>query len=39
LMMVDLTTVDQAILNRYFGRQEAARFLAWHRRSQSADAA
>jgi putative hemolysin len=39
LMMVDLTTVDPAILNRYFGRQEAARFLAWHRRSQSADAA
>jgi putative hemolysin len=39
LMMVDLTTVDPAILNRYFGRQEAARFLAWHRRPQSADAA
>ena len=39
LMMVDLTTVDPAILNRYLGRQEAARFLAWHRRSQPADAA
>jgi putative hemolysin len=39
LMMVDLTTVDPAILNRYFGRQEAARFLAWRRRPQSADAA
>lgn len=39
LMMVDLTTVDLAILNRYFGRQEATRFLAWHRRPQSADAA
>ena len=39
LMMVDLTTADPAILNRYFGREEAARFLAWHRRSHSADAA
>ena len=39
LMMVDLTSVDPAILNRYFGRQEAARFLALHRRPQSADAA
>jgi putative hemolysin len=39
LMMVDLTTVDPAILSRYLGRQQAARFLAWHRRSQSADAA
>jgi putative hemolysin len=39
LMMVDLTTVDPAILNRYFGRHEAARFLAWHRGSRSADAA
>jgi putative hemolysin len=39
LMMVDLTTVDPAILERYFGRREAARFLAWHRRPRSADAA
>jgi putative hemolysin len=39
LMMVDLTSVNPAILNRYFGRQEAARFLAWHRPPQSADAA
>lgn len=39
LMMVDLTTVDPAILRRYLGREEAARFLASHRRKQSADAA
>jgi putative hemolysin len=39
LMMVDLTTVDPAILRRYLGREEAARFLAWHRRKQSVDAA
>jgi putative hemolysin len=39
LMMVDLTAVDSAILNRYFGRQEAAEFLARHRRGQSAHAA
>jgi putative hemolysin len=39
LMMVDLTTVEPAILDRYFGRREAARFLAWHRRPRSADAA
>jgi len=39
LMMVDVTTVDAAILNRYFGRQEAARFLDWHRGPQTADAA
>ena len=38
LMMVDLATVDAAILNRYLGRQEAAQFLARHRR-QSAHAA
>jgi hypothetical protein len=35
LMMVDLTTVDAAILNRYLGRQEAAQFLARHRAVQS----
>jgi len=39
LMMVDLTSVNPAILNRYLGRQEAARFLAWHRPPQSAEAA
>ena len=39
LMLVDLTTVDAAILNRYLGRQEAARFLARHRASTSAHAA
>ena len=31
LMLVDLTTVDSAILSRYLGRQEAAQFLARHR--------
>jgi putative hemolysin len=30
LMMVDLTAVDRSILNRYFGRREAAAFLAHH---------
>jgi putative hemolysin len=39
LMMVNLTTVDAAILNRYLGRQEAAEFLARHRAVQSAQAA
>jgi putative hemolysin len=39
LMMVDLTTVDPAILNRYFGRQEAARFLEHHRVRRPAHAA
>jgi putative hemolysin len=39
LMMVDLTVVDRAILNRYFGRQEAGAFLARHRGRQSAHAA
>jgi putative hemolysin len=39
LMMVDLTTVDVAILNRYLGRQEAAQFLAHHRAKQHAAAA
>jgi putative hemolysin len=39
LMMVDLTTVDAAILNRYLGRQEAAEFLARNRAVQSAHAA
>jgi putative hemolysin len=39
LMMVDLTAVDSAILNRYFGRQEAADFLARHQRERSVYAA
>jgi putative hemolysin len=39
LMMVDLTTVDGAILNRYLGRQATAQFLARHRAVQSAHAA
>ena len=39
LMMVDLTTVDAVILNRYLGRQEAVQFLARHRAAQSAHAA
>jgi hypothetical protein len=32
LMMVDLTAVDSAILNRYFGGQEAFEFVARHHR-------
>jgi len=39
LMMVDLTTVDAAILNRYLGREPTAQFLARHRGVQSAHAA
>ena len=39
LMMVDLTTVDSAILNRYLGRRQAVQFLARHRARQSAHAA
>ena len=39
LMMVDLTTVDAAILHRYLGRQATAQFLARHRTIQSAHAA
>jgi len=39
LMMVELPTVDRAILNRYFGRQEAARFLEHHRDHRPAHAA
>jgi len=38
-MMVDLTTVHAAILNRYLGRQATAQFLARHRAVQSAHAA
>ena len=39
LMMVDLAAVDPAILNRYFGRQGAARFLDRHRDRRPAYAA
>ena len=39
LMMVDLTTVDVTILNRYLGRQATAQFLARHRALQSTHAA
>jgi hypothetical protein len=39
LMMVDLAEVDRAILNRYFGRQEAARFLEHHRARSAPHAA
>jgi putative hemolysin len=39
LMTVDLTTVDPALLARYFGRQEAAAFIAVHRADSSNRAA
>jgi hypothetical protein len=39
LMMVDLTTVDAAILNRYMGRQASSEFLARHRAVHPAHAA
>jgi putative hemolysin len=39
LMMVDLTKVDAAILNRYMGRQATAQFLTHHRVVASAHAA
>jgi putative hemolysin len=39
LMMVDLTSVDTAILHRYLGRHATAHFLARHRAVQSAHAA
>jgi putative hemolysin len=39
LMLVDLTTVDRAILNRYLGRTEAAAVLARHQGLQAANAA
>lgn len=39
LMIVDLTTLDPAILNRYFGLRDAANFLAHHRNAQPARAA
>ncbi len=36
LMLVDLTTVDRTILNRYLGRPEAEQFLAYHHEMASA---
>jgi putative hemolysin len=39
LMMVDLTTVDRSILNRYLGSSAAARFLAHHGATPHVDAA
>jgi hypothetical protein len=36
LMLVDLTTVDRTILNRYLGRIEAEQFLAHHQEMTSA---
>lgn len=36
LMLVDLTTVDRMILNRYLGRIEAEQFLAHHQEMTSA---
>lgn len=39
LMMVDLMEVDRAILNRYLGRAEAARFVAHHQPVSSQPAA
>lgn len=36
LMMVDLTTVDRAVLNRYMGREGASTFLRHHDRAQAA---
>jgi hypothetical protein len=39
LMLVDLTTVDLPILNRYLGSADAQRFLEYHDASRRADAA
>jgi len=39
LMMVDLASVDAAILRRYLGRHATAQFLARHCTAQSAHAA
>lgn len=35
LMVVDLAAVDRAILNRYLGRDEAERYLAYHAREKT----
>jgi hypothetical protein len=32
LIMVDLRSAPAAILERYFGKREAARFIEWHRK-------
>ena len=39
LMIVDLTTVDSAILNRYLGRFDARQFRTFHQKSPAAHAA
>ena len=39
LMVVDLMNVDTSILNRYFGRENAAAFLTFHRSRRSMRAA
>jgi putative hemolysin len=38
LVVVDLTQTDRALLDRYFGRAEAERFLAFHRGEYGANA-
>jgi hypothetical protein len=35
LIMVDLRSAPAAVLERYFGKQEAAAFVQWHRRCES----
>jgi len=39
LMLVDLTAVDRPILNRYLGRDDASRFLAYHDANRQTSAA
>jgi hypothetical protein len=39
LMMVDLTTVDRAMLDRYLGRDEAEAFLGRHAQTAPSRAA
>ena len=39
LMIVDLATVDSAILNRYLGRRDASEFLGFHDNSRAPRAA
>ena len=39
LMLVDLTTVDLPILNRYLGRADAKQFLAYHDANRQASEA
>jgi len=33
-VMIDLTRTSPEILGRYMGKEQAQRFLAWHRTSQ-----